>query len=117
MADLLKDLLQAANRPVNMFAVNSRYYRTGTATLEDVAGRKIIYLRRRFIPSPDKLELIQEHTVREGDRLDNLAATYIGDPEQFWQIADANNAMEPEALTATIGARLRITRPESLSGF
>jgi hypothetical protein len=114
---LLQALLQAGNLPVNNFPVTSRYYRIGNATIQEPNGRNIIYLRRRIIPSPERFELIQEHVVREGDRLDNLTATYIGNPEQFWQIADANNAVKPEELTDETGARLRITQPENTTGF
>jgi hypothetical protein len=60
--------------------------------------------------------LLQEYTVVEGDRLDNVAAKFIGDPEQFWQICDANAAMRPDELTETIGRRLRITLPEGIPG-
>jgi hypothetical protein len=114
---LLQTLLQAGNLPVNNFPVTSRYYRTGTATMDEPNGRKIIYLRRRMLPSPDRFVLLHEYVVREGDRLDNIAATQIGNPELFWQIADANNAVKPEELTDEIGARLRITQPENLTGF
>jgi hypothetical protein len=117
MNNLLQALLQAGNLPVNNFPVTSRYYRTGTSTIDAPDGRKIIYLRRRILPNPERFELLQEHVVRQGDRIDNLAATYIGNPEQFWQIADANNAVKPEELTDETGARLRITQPENLTGF
>ena len=43
-----------------------------------------------------------------GDRLDNITANYLGDPEQFWLLCDANNAMHPDELTAQIGQKLRI---------
>lgn len=114
---LLQTLLQAGNLPVNNFPVTSRYYRIGTATINEPGGRKIIYLRRRMAPSPDRFVLVQEYVVREGDRLDNIAATQIGDPEQFWQIADANNAVKPEELTDATGTRLRITQPLNITGF
>ena len=52
--------------------------------------------------------------MAEGDRLDNLAATYLGDPELFWRIADANNAMRAAELTDEIGRALRITLPEGI---
>lgn len=110
MKNPLQTLLQAGNRPVNNFPVNSRYYGTGTRILEDQHGTTIIYLRRRFIPSAERLDVIQEHIVREGDRLDNIAAAYIGGPEQFWQIADANEAIKPEELTEKIGRRLGIAQ-------
>ena len=34
------------------------------------------------------------------DRLDVMAAQYLGDPELFWRICDANGAMRPEEFTA-----------------
>jgi hypothetical protein len=49
--------------------------------------------------------------VKEGDRLDNIAASYIGDPQQFWQIADANEALKPEELTQNAGGEIRIAQP------
>jgi len=52
----------------------------------------------------------------EKDRLDNIAAHYLGDPEQFWRLADANNAMRPEELTEEVGRRLRVTHPEGMTG-
>ena len=55
-----------------------------------------------------------EHMVTEGERLDNITAQYLGDPEQFWRVCDANGAMRPDELTETIGRRLRITLPEGI---
>ena len=52
----------------------------------------------------------------QGDRLDNLAARYLGDPEQFWRLCDANGAMRPDELTQTSARRLRITLPEGVPG-
>jgi hypothetical protein len=100
----------------NAFQPTSRYYAIETATLEIVPGKLIVYLRRRFLPSPERFELIQEHSVAQAERLDNIAATYLGDPEQFWRICDANGAMRPAELTETIGRRLRITLPEGIPG-
>ena len=87
-----------------------------TATLRLPDGTEIVYLRRRFLPPPDRFALLQEHVVTQGDRLDNITARYLGDPEQFWRICDANDAMNPPELTATIGRRLRITLPEGIPG-
>jgi len=61
--------------------------------------------------------LLQEHVVRQHERLDNITARYLGDPELFWRICDANRAMRPEELTEAIGRRLRITWPEGLAGM
>jgi len=57
---------------------------------------------------------LQEHVVKQNERLDNITARYMGDPEQFWRICDANAAMRPDELTKTIGRRLRITLPEGI---
>ena len=115
MSDPLQVLLQGPLKP-SLFAANSRYAGIDTDTLTTSDGKKIVYLRRRFVPSPERFALLQEYTVVQGDRLDNLAAKFIGDPERFWQICDANAAMRPEELTDTIGRTLRITLPEGIPG-
>lgn len=94
----------------------SRYYRIETAVHTTADGRPIPYLRRRFIPQAGRFTLIQEHAVVEGDRLDNITHRYMGDPEQFWRICDANNVLRPEELTEEIGRRIRITLPEGIPG-
>ena len=98
----------------NPFPPTSRYAGIEIARIEDGAGREIVYLRRRFVPPPERFALLQEHTVSEGERLDVITARYMDDPEQFWRICDANRAMRPDDLTATPGRRLRITLPEGL---
>ena len=114
MNDPLAMLGFAMGAGVFRFPPSSRYHNTETATREDGDGRTIIFLRRRFVPSPERFALLSEHTVVEGDRLDNLAARYIGDPEQFWQLCDANGALRPDELTETVGRVLRITLPEGI---
>jgi hypothetical protein len=99
-----------------MFPITSRYYNVPTATLETAAHKTIAYLRRRFVPPPERFETIFEHTVTQGERLDQIAAAEAGDPEQFWRIADANRAMQPDDLTQPVGRRLRITLPEGIPG-
>ena len=71
---------------------------------------------RRFVPQPERFQLLQEHTVVQGERLDNLAAQYLGDPTLFWRLCDANRAMRPWELTATVGRRLRVTMPDGITG-
>ena len=99
-----------------MFLPTSRYYGLPTAELALPDGRVVVYLRRRFVPPPERFALLREHTVAEHDRLDHIAAAEIGDPEQFWQIADANAAMRPDELAETPGRRLRIALPEGIPG-
>jgi hypothetical protein len=112
----LQQILQPSGLQMTLFPPTSRYHGIETATLETAEGKTVIYLRRRFVPSPDRFALLQEHVVVQGDRLDNITARYVGDPEQFWRICDANDAMRPDELTETIGRRLRITLPEGIPG-
>jgi len=97
------------------FPFNSRYAETPTARRVAPDGESVIYLRRRFVPQPESLALLQEHTVAEGERLDHLAAGYLGDPEQFWRLCDANNALRPRELERP-GRVLRITLPDGVPG-
>lgn len=99
------------------FPITSRYHGIETITMKTADGKTVAYLRRRFLPNSDRFAMIQEHTVVEGDRLDNITAQYLGDPLQFWRLADANDAMQPETLTETVGRRLRITQPEGIPGL
>lgn len=99
-----------------LFPPTSRYFNIETATVETPARRTVIYLRRRFVPPSERFSLLQEHVVVQGDRLDNITARYLGDPEQFWRVCDANGAMRPDELTEEIGRRLRITLPEGIPG-
>ena len=115
MNDPLQALLQMAARP-EVFPTNSRYHGIDTATLTLPDGRLLVYVRRRFVPPADRFALLQEHLVTQGDRLDNLAASYLGDPELFWRLCDANTAMRPEDLTEQIGRVLRITLPAGIPG-
>jgi hypothetical protein len=97
------------------FSPTSRYFGIPTATIEKV-GKTIAYVRRRFIAPPERFSLLREHTVRDGERLDTIAADELGDPEQFWRICDANGAIRPDELTEVAGRRLRITLPEGIPG-
>ncbi|AFY34123.1 LysM peptidoglycan-binding domain-containing protein [Calothrix sp. PCC 7507] len=117
MIDPMSGIPQPGSLKAALFPITSRYYGLDTAEFSTATGKKIVYLRRRFVPSPERFALLQEHTVTEGDRLDNITAQYLGDPEQFWRVADANGAMHPDELTQTIGRRLRITLPEGIPGM
>jgi len=76
--------------------------------LERDGQEPIVYLQRRFLPSLDTTLEMAAHKVTEGQRLDHLAALYIGDPEQFWRLCDANTEMRPDDLTAEIERRIRV---------
>ncbi|MEK6337413.1 MAG: LysM domain-containing protein [Acidobacteriota bacterium] len=94
-----------------MFPRTSRYYNIEIVKLVTPDQREIVYLRRRFLPNSSNAVIIAEHSVEEGDRLDNVTAKYLGDPEQFWQVCDVNDAMRPDGLTEEIGRRLKIAMP------
>ena len=95
-----------------MFEPTSRYAKLETATLDRPDGRTVAYVRRRFLPRGSSLPLLVEVTVNQGDRLDLITANTLGDPEQFWRICDANDAMHPGELTAVPGRRLRVAVPQ-----
>ncbi len=99
------------------FPPTSRYATTPTTTVQTADGRELVYLTRRFVPGPETLAQVREHIVQAGDRLDNVTAQEIGDPEQFWQVCDANTAFEPAQLTEQPGTRLRITLPQGVPGL
>ena len=96
------------------FPATSRYAAIETASHTLPDGKQVLYLRRRFVPSPENFALLQEHFVVDGDRIDVVTAHYIGDPQQFWRICDANRALLPDDLTATSGDVIRITLPEGV---
>jgi hypothetical protein len=98
------------------FPPTSRYAGIGIVRTMAPDGREVAYLRRRFVPSPDRLAAVAEHRVEQGDRLDRIAASELGDPELYWRLCDANTAMSPDELTDEVGRRLRITLPEGLPG-
>jgi nucleoid-associated protein YgaU len=105
----------------NQFPANSRYNGIPTTTLavpdgQGQAGASITYLKRRFVPQPGDFFVIQKHTVVQGDRLDNIAAKYLGDPLLFWRLCDANGVIRPEELVETPGTTINITLPAGVSG-
>jgi hypothetical protein len=102
--------------PNPAFGPTSRYHLIDTATWDAADGLSIVYLRRRFVPPPERFAVVAEYVVGAGDRLDTIAAAQLGDPEQFWRICDANVALRPDELTDELGRRLRITLPDGIPG-
>lgn len=100
----------------NAFPITSRYYNSETGQIVTRGGKTIVYLRRRRVPQPEEFVTLAEHRVIESGRLDNITAEYIGDPEQFWRLCDANNALEPDELEEPVGRTIRITLPEGIPG-
>lgn len=113
--DPVQAMLAQATLKNTLFASTSRYYGIDIETIAQ-DGRLVAYLKRRFVPQADRFQLLQEHTVIQGERLDNIAAQNLGDPTLFWRLCDANNVMRPAELTETIGRKIRITLPANVTG-
>jgi hypothetical protein len=116
MSNPMKTLLALPELSATAFPPNSRYHGIETVTRVAADGSVQTYLRRRFVPDPALLARFDVHRVVQGDRLDLLAAAYLGDPELFWRICDGNGAMRPDELVETIGRRLRMTQPAGVPG-
>jgi nucleoid-associated protein YgaU len=118
MKSPLQALIQLGVVPTVTFPADSRYYGSSTLTYVTPAGETIAYLARRIVPQPGapNFATIAQHTVRQGDRLDLIAAKYLGDPQIFWLICDANGAIDPNDLVATAGRLLNITTPRGVPG-
>jgi hypothetical protein len=114
----LKALIQMGLVPAVTFPTDSRYYRFSTLSYTAPNGQSITYLARRIVPQPGapNFATVAQHTVKQGDRLDLLAAKYLGDPLIFWLICDANGAVRPNELIETPGTVLNITMPQGVPG-
>jgi len=114
----LQKLIQMGLVPPVVFPTDSRYYCSGILQYVAPNGQSIPYLARRIVPQPGlpNYASIATHTVRQGDRLDLIAATYLGDPLLFWIICDANGAIRTDDLVATLGKVLVITTPQGVPG-
>jgi len=113
----LQQLIQMGLVPPVNFPTDSRYYGFSTLTYTAPDGQKVTYLARRFVPQPgaQNYATIATHTVVQGDRLDLIAARYLGDPLIFWLICDANGAIRPASLLQ-IGQVINITMPQGVPG-
>lgn len=85
-------------------ALETRVYKTG--------DQEIAYKARRLLPHAKDLPQLIEVVVQQSDRLDLIAARTLGQAELFWQICDANDAMNPFDLTAQPGRLLRVALPQ-----
>jgi hypothetical protein len=115
MNDPFELILQNAAK-LSLFPENSRYYAMETRTIKRKDGSEVKYIVRRFIPKPERFASLAGHTVHQGERPDTIAAAYLGDPEQFWRVCDANGVMQPGELTENAGGIIRIALPEGVPG-
>lgn len=74
---------------------SSRFYGAPTYTIGAVSGQ----IKELFCPrAPAAAPAALTHQVSAGDRLDLIAARYLGDPALFYRIVDANPSLTPEEL-------------------
>jgi hypothetical protein len=97
------------------FPADSRYHGVPTRTFVAPDGRQVPYLARRFSPPPEAFATMGYRVVADGERLDQIAAETIGNPEAFWLHCDANRAIWAEELER-LGIELRLTLPEGVPG-
>jgi hypothetical protein len=95
---------------------SSRYAPIEQVELELPDGRRIVHLRRRFVPRPETLSTVAHHRVADGERIDHVAAAAIGDATAWWQLADANGVTDPVDLVRQPDAVLRVSYPEGVRG-
>jgi hypothetical protein len=106
-------IFQFTGLQASPFAPYSRYLGIDTGTLTTASGQTIAYLRRRILPPTSAFAVIGQHTVAQGERLDNISWEFLGDPELFWRLCDANGAMRPQELEE-VGRVLTITLPQGV---
>jgi nucleoid-associated protein YgaU len=92
---------------------SSRYSRVGTAIWRSPQGATVCFYQRRFLPEPGTAQVLTRVKVDAGQRLDQIAAATLGNPLQWWRIADANAAMDPSDLTTVPGRVLIIPVPKA----
>jgi len=114
----LQALIQLGVVPPVNFPTDSRYHGPATLQYTTPDGHVITYLARRFVPQPGapNFATIAQHTVHQNDRLDLIAAKYLGDPLIFWLLCDANGAIAPNDLLAEPGRVLAIVTPQGVPG-
>jgi hypothetical protein len=78
-----------------MFDRNSRYYNIEKVFHSCQGGKRIVYVRRRFIPKVKRDVNYPTLTWRAGDRLDLIAERLLSDSEKFWRICDVNYVLNP----------------------
>lgn len=89
---------------MSVFDKKSRYVRfASTYATKDDRGRKVVAVGPAVIPQRPPLG---DHLLREGLRLDHLAAHYLDDPNGFWWIADHNGRIIPDAALAAPSVKI-----------
>jgi hypothetical protein len=91
-----------------MFFPGSRYAAAPQYTITLATG---VVVRVVKAPTPGVPAVLGYYRRQTGDRLDQIAARFLGDATQFWRVCDANGAISPDALAARplVGVPLNAT--------
>lgn len=87
-----------------MFLPSSRYASAGTYPVRTSRGATVVATRLPIRPRPPVRAV---HPRHDAQRLDLIAAHYLGDATASWRLCDAADVMSPDALAA----RARIPIP------
>jgi nucleoid-associated protein YgaU len=114
----LQAMVQLGVIPPVTYPPDSRYHAYGVQQYVAPDGQSYPYLQRRMVPQPGapNYATVNQYTTQQNDRLDRIAARYLGDPLLFWLICDANGAMDSWDLVKTPGTVLSITTPQGVPG-
>lgn len=93
------------------YARSSRYHDAEIGMHRMADGTEVRYVKRRLLPRLEDADGEREtvpHTVKAGERADQLGQRYFGDPGQWWRIADVNPVLEPRELTDEPGEEIAV---------
>lgn len=86
-------------------ATDSRYASQPILEVENSEG---VYNPTIYGPQPFIDSAFYHYVVVQGDRLDDLANTFLGDPTLWWEIADSNPQIFYPDVALVPGSILRI---------
>ena len=89
----------------------SRYYGLTNRERTNAAGLTETFVARRIIPAMSRYRALDRHRTDGDERIENLSADYLGDPELYWRISDANGDQDPGLSAQPIGRLITIPLP------
>ena len=95
----------------NPYAPNSRYYSLIIRERTNADGVTEAFVARRIIPAMARYRALDRHRTDGDERIENLSADYLGDPELYWRICDANGDEDPGMATQPISRLITIPLP------
>ena len=96
---------------MNEFPPNSRYRDIPVRTRTTPDGTQQSFVGRRIIPAMERYRPLERIKTDGEIRIDGVAASAYGDPEQYWRICDANGDAEPGSATSPEGRLLIVPLP------